>query len=413
MTPARARNLSEVPLERIAFLAAAGSTVAILFSIAASQILLGLAVAALLLSRRRPLLPAAWPPLAAFLGLTVVSLLASGNITAGLPQIRKFFVYLTLVTVFTTVRRVDRAVALVQCWAAAASLGAVVAIVQFLVKLHAAHRAGRPVYEFYLAQRVTGFMSHWQTFGGEQMIALLLLLAFLVFSPRAAGRVRWLAIAGAAMLSTALVLDYSRGIWLGLICGLCYLLWKWRRPAVLAVPVFAALLLWLNPAGAGRRLESILFPSGTLDSNDFRIVCWRTGLRMIEAHPVLGLGPEIVHRRFMDYVPADIPRPLPEGWYGHLHNVYVHYAAERGILAAVALILFLLRILFDMRRALARAAPFRSDARFLIEGTIAVLIAIMASGVFELNLGDSEVLTLFLATVALGYVAAGEVPDGR
>ena len=33
----------------------------------------------------------------------------------------------------------------------------------------------------------------------------------------------------------------------------------------------------------------------------------------------------------------------------------------------------------------------------------------MIAGVFELNLGDSEVLTMFLATVACGYVARDSV----
>jgi len=35
----------------------------------------------------------------------------------------------------------------------------------------------------------------------------------------------------------------------------------------------------------------------------------------------------------------------------------------------------------------------------------------MVSGVFEVNLGDSEVLTVFLVVVACGYIAA--VPTSR
>jgi len=35
-----------------------------------------------------------------------------------------------------------------------------------------------------------------------------------------------------------------------------------------------------------------------------------------------------------DCVPADVRRPLPDGWYGHLHNIYLQFAAERGILTA-------------------------------------------------------------------------------
>ena len=36
---------------------------------------------------------------------------------------------------------------------------------------------------------------------------------------------------------------------------------------------------------------------------------------------------------------------------------------------------------------------------------IAVVLSIMAAGFFELNLGDSEVLTMFLVVVGVGYAA--------
>ena len=51
---------------------------------------------------------------------------------------------------------------------------------------------------------------------------------------------------------------------------------------------------------------------------------------MIEAHPLLGLGPEEPHYQFDQYLPPDVTVPAP-GWYGHLHNIYLQYAAERGI----------------------------------------------------------------------------------
>jgi O-antigen ligase len=115
-----------------------------------------------------------------------------------------------------------------------------------------------------------------------------------------------------------------------------------------------------------------------------------------------------VHKKFMDWVPADIPRPLPPGWYGHLHSIYLHYAAERGIPTALALMAALLMMLRDFGRALRRLGPGRDDRRFLLHGAIAVVIAVMVSGFFELNLGDSEVLTMFLSVAALGYLAAEE-----
>ena len=61
--------------------------------------------------------------------------------------------------------------------------------------------------------------------------------------------------------------------------------------------------------------------------------------------------------------------------------------------------------LYDFWRGLRGLPAGRSNERFLLQGAIATVIAIMVSGVFEFNLGDSEVLTVFLVTVAMGYLA--------
>jgi O-antigen ligase len=124
---------------------------------------------------------------------------------------------------------------------------------------------------------------------------------------------------------------------------------------------------------------------------------------MIQAHPLLGLGPEHVKLHFKEYVPADVTH-LPEGWYGHLHNIYLHYAAERGIPTLLALLWMLGAMLRDFWRALRKLPPGPSDARFVLQGAIAVMLAILVGGIFEHNLGDSEVLMLFLATMCCGYV---------
>jgi O-antigen ligase len=107
---------------------------------------------------------------------------------------------------------------------------------------------------------------------------------------------------------------------------------------------------------------------------------------------------------FEEYVPADVPRPLPNGYYGHLHNIYYHYAAERGVPAMLALMWMLGQALVDFIRTL-RRLPQKAEQRWVLHGAIAVMIAVLLGGYFEVNLGDSEVLGMFLAVVGCGYVA--------
>jgi len=407
MTAAAASRFRTL-LDHAPLVCAGGSTIAILIGIAPSQILLGMAIAAMLASHMRWRLPAVWLPWALFLAGTLLSLAFSSDPVAGFPQVKKLYVYLMLAVVYTAIRQVSQARVLVLAWTAAGSASAALGIAQFLRKVHQAHAAGQPFYEYYVPRRITGFMSHWQTFGGEEMIVLVMLGAFLMFSPRARGLALRLGLGAVALLVVAIALDYTRGVWLGASCAFLYLIWLWKRRLLLAVPVVVLLVIWLDPGGVGERVESAFEPHGQTDSNQFRIVVWRTGLEIIKAHPVLGLGPEIVRRDFMAWVPAKVPRPLPEGWYGHLHSIYLHYAAERGIPTALALVAALLMTLRDCGRALRRLGPGRDDRRFLLHGAIATVIAIMVSGAFELNLGDSEVLSMFLSVTALAYLACEE-----
>jgi putative inorganic carbon (HCO3(-)) transporter len=382
-----------------------GSAAAILLSIAISQILLALAVAALLISGEKLRLPPIKLPLLLFLLGTVISLAFSEDPGAGLPQIRKFFVFLELLVVFSTLRDTVLIRRLMLSWAAIGGLIAVRGLVQFAGKVREAHELGRNFYDYYApAERLTGFMSHWMTFSGQEMFVLLMLASFLFFAPAAIER-RWVWLLCAGLMSLALLLGFTRSIWLATAVAGVYLCWFFRRWLVALAPVALVLLFFLSPAAVRERITSLTKPKQGVDSNEFRVVTWRTGVRMIEQHPLLGLGPEGVKLHFAEYVPADIPRPLPSGWYGHLHNIYLHYAAERGIPTMLVLMWLLLEVLFDFWRGLGALPPGRSNRRFLLHGGIAVVLATMVAGFFELNLGDSEVLTMFLVVVACGYLA--------
>src|SRR5215472_9448548 len=97
-------NAEESVMLRSARWLAFGSAASILLGIAPSQILLALAFAALLASGEKLRLPRIWLPLALFLLGTVVSLVFSENPAAGLPQIRKFYVFLELLVIFSLLR---------------------------------------------------------------------------------------------------------------------------------------------------------------------------------------------------------------------------------------------------------------------------------------------------------------------
>lgn len=370
-------------------------------SIAASQIFLGLGIVLLLVFRRKLAFPRIWIPLVCFFLWTVAADVLCPDPWGGRAQIRKFFVFLFIPLVYGVFRRqFVKTKYLIAAWVVAATASGAWALVQFGLKYrHDVHAAGG-FYIAYLRRRIDGFESHWMTFGALQYSVLLLLLALFFFSNRKI--TRW-AYASIPILSVAILLGWTRSVWLAALGGIVYLVWFWRPKMTLAIPVLAVILFFVAPASMQQRMKSFVSPRADVDSNQFRIVIWRTGLQMIEAHPWFGIGPEEISREFKSYVPADIPRPLPPGYYGHLHNIYLQYSAERGIPGMLLMMWLIGMVLWDCARGIRHIGRTRSWQLFLLHGTIAVTIGILIEGFFEYNLGDSEVLMMFVSVVSLGY----------
>jgi len=390
---------------------AAAAAVTPLISIRVFELLLAAAFLALVLTRSKWRVPPVWIPLSLFLLGTLASLFASGQIREGLPQIRKFYVYLMLFVVTAAVRSIRQVRWIAIGWTLAAALSSLWACQQFFDKYRAAQAAHQNFYTAYVDARVTGFMGHWMTLSGELMMALLV-IATLVFFDRHRSGTKWL-IAAALPISAALALTWTRSMWLGTLCGAVYLIWFWKKWALAAVPVLIAALLFANPFDLRERAVSALFPhAGRTDSNAHRAELRRIGWEMIKAHPWLGVGPEQVWRQYPNYIRPDMPRPEASQYYGHLENDYIQYAAERGLPTALALFCMIGWALFDFARALRRLPPHakrRDDnARWMLHAAIAVIVSMLVSGWFSWNLNNSEVLAMFLAVIGCGYVAVWE-----
>src|SRR5580700_3669700 len=73
---------------------AGAAAVCTVVSIAAFEILMGAALVALIATRTPLRVPRIWIPFAVFAAGTIVSMTASGHFRQGLPQVKKFYVYL-------------------------------------------------------------------------------------------------------------------------------------------------------------------------------------------------------------------------------------------------------------------------------------------------------------------------------
>jgi putative inorganic carbon (HCO3(-)) transporter len=389
--------VSQNKWDRILLLVAISAAALVHVSIAASQILLGVGILLVLIFYRKWEFPRIWLPLAALFFWTILADTLSTDPWLGRAQIRKFFVFLFIPLIYSVfIRQFSKVFYLVAAWTAAATASGIWAVAQYVIKFRHAS------YQSYVGERITGFESHWMTFGALQLSVLSLLLAQWFFSDR---KMPLWAYASVAIISAAILLNGTRSIWLASAPAVLYLVWLWRPRMIFAVPVVATAAFLLAPSNTRQRLLSVVHPQADIDSNRHREVTRRTGIEMIKAHPWFGLGPEEIGRNFDSYVPADIQRPLPIGYYGHLHNIYIQYAAERGIPGLLCVLWLIGLVIWDAIRGIIRLRGRRSQELFVLHGTVAVVIGILVGGIFEYNLGDSEVLMMFNCVVALSYAA--------
>lgn len=388
---------SEETQNQILLTVAIAAAALIHVSIAASQIFLGLGIVLLLVFRGKLQFPRIWIPLSLFFLWTALADVLSPDPWGGRAQIRKFFVFFFIPLIYGVfVRQFSKVFYLMLAWTAAASASGAWSLVQYALHFRNA------TYRSYVGQRTTGFESHWMTFGALELSVLSLLLAQYFFSNR---KMPVWAYASVVLLSAAILISGTRSIWGATLPAALYLIWFWRPKMMFALPLILVAAFFLSPPTTRERVLSIVHPKADVDSNEHREVTFRTGVEMIKAHPWLGLGPEEIGRSFDSYVPADIPRPLPIGYYGHLHSIYLQYAAERGIPGLLLMLWLIGLTVWDCVQGIARAGKAPSQELFVLHGAIAVVIGVLVGGIFEYNLGDSEVLMMFVSVVALAYAA--------
>jgi len=216
--------------------------------------------------------------------------------------------------------------------------------------------------------RFSGLLVDPNAFGGYLVVLLLLQMALLSIRAGREVLVSLIWTVNSGLLGIGLLLTRSRGAWLALVAGGLTLLWSARREirmrrAVVAVAVLtggAAIIF----AVAGPRLLDIL--PGVLSPLNV-IVRWEqigSGLEHFVQSPVWGIG-------------LDVSRHLGSRWI--IHNTYVWFLAEMGLIGFGALALLLLRVGRNWRGALRSSGPLRAWA---VGGTAAwVSMLFLALGI--------------------------------
>jgi len=296
-----------------------------------------------------------------------------------------------------------------------------------------------------LDRRPSGFLGHYMTAAGVAMGVLLVAAARLAFGPAPAVRLRdfWLpaalvagvaavaaldaaghpllgtrpfvaALAAAAaalalsrspavrsaagtlplvvlpLAAWALLVSQTRNAWVGAVAGLTVLAARRAPRLVWVLGAAVVLVLVLRPAEVRERLTVL-----DASSRD-RYYMWQAGIDMVLDRPVFGQGPGMIFQVYPRYRWPEAPNPEQP----HLHDNLLQIAAERGLPGLA---------FFAWWVGAAVVAASREARRsWAAVAALAVLAAILVAGLFEYNLGDSEVLLLTLLLAAVPFALRRE-----
>ena len=164
---------------------------------------------------------------------------------------------------------------------------------------------------------------------------------------------------------------------------------------MVAAPVLAAVFCVLAPAGITDRVCAMFDLQDPTTRDWFAMA--RAGVRMVQDHPITGVGPDMVQKVYGDYRDVGAVNEVNP----HLHNMPLHIATERGLPALGVWFWFIAVAVRDLFRGLRRP-----ESRALSAGRLAALASMLAAGIFECNFEDSEFLMLLLVLLTLSAAAA-------
>jgi O-antigen ligase len=368
------------PLETAGLVTLAGVAGAVQFSIAAAQILLALALICwlvlLLVRRERFEAPLFFWPLLAYAGVTLVSAALSSDPRTSLIDCKQLSLFLLVPVAYRFVSR-SRAPMLMTVILTCAAVSAAYGIFQYAILRYD-----------HLGMRPRGTLGHWMTYSGLLMLVIAIALSRILFGRNER---TWSALVLPA-LGAAVALTFTRSAEVG-VCAAAALLFALKDFRLFAVvPVVAAIFFAIAPGQITQRFVS-MFDKKDPTRID-RLAMLHEGERMVAAHPLAGVGPNMVERRYAEYRGDDAVNQINP----HLHNNLLQIAAERGLPALAIWLWFIVTLVRNAWRRFNDGTD-----RFLSAAALAATTAMLTAGLFEYNFGDSEFLMLFLIVATLPF----------
>jgi O-antigen ligase len=246
--------------------------------------------------------------------------------------------------------------------------------------------------------RASGVFDHYMTFSGQMLMLASLGCGLLLFWAKGLGS--WAVVSAVVLFIGGVITSWTRNAWLGLIAAVLVMAGFKNRLALIlsgVILIVVVSVLLISSSGLRERAVSIVAVKSDVSITD-RFKTWRTALEMIQHRPLLGVGTGNFRSEMEHYRKPDGPRS-----HSHAHNTLLEVAAENGLIGLSAYVLIWFIFFREMIRGLKSVrAPF---SRGVSVGVIGAIVGFHVAGLFEYNLGDSEVAIMMWFLVGLGLAA--------
>lgn len=192
----------------------------------------------------------------------------------------------------------------------------------------------------------------------------------------------------------AVVLTYSRPALLAVYVAL-FFLGKVRKSKLLIRPLIILALIspFIAPKPVKDWAKEVEYNPIRFMCNDDRIAVYLNTFNMIKAHPVIGLGANTFMKNYKFYKNNPEYRNIVTQDYMYAHNMYLHMAAEIGLLG-LGIFFWLIFVLFSECAVIYKKAQDYFVKIFVLSLSAAI-IAFLLNGLTESSLYSSRVALIF------------------
>lgn len=199
-------------------------------------------------------------------------------------------------------------------------------------------------------------------------------------------------------------LTYSRPALLAVYVSVLFIAFI-RKDKFLQVSLLALLLImpFIAPRSVKDFARSVDYNPLRFMCNDDRIAIFRHSIRMIQAHPVIGVGANTFMKNYKTYKEYPEYRNVITADMLYAHNNFLHMAAEIGLVGLGIFLWFLYCLFKELRKIFNTIKDEYLKIVFI--SLVACLIAFLVNGLTESSLYSSRVAVSFwyLSGLALAF----------